>query len=508
MAVEWQRPDSGASHALLIELARALTHAGRSNEAGDAYMRAAEGRPESERFEYHQRAAEQYLNHGHVEKGYAVLRELLHGVGLRMPKQGTPAVVALAVQRLRLRVSALWPIKRTSPMTEAAARRLEVCLLVGRGLSMIEPVRGAGFQTRACRLALRTGEPRRVAMALSLEAALEASAGHKSKARVDSLLDRSEQLAHQLDDLPVLAYSRFLRGVTHYLRADWSTSLEYCREAETLLRERCVNVWWEIDQSASFAIWNLCYLGRMAEAAARVAPLLKEASDRGDRLLRSQLLSGISVLIPLAQNTEPEAVREELLSAVQPFRGEGYHMPHLLQLLGLCEIDLYLGNGSDAHDRIESEYPRVAASLLLEVEFIRIEVLGLRARCAIAAAKCAAHPAPLLAAARRYARMLERVGSAWARAYAEPVYAQLALAEHAESAALRRLRSSVDQFERLDMSLRAAAAAYRMSGVMGGTTGAAARHAAITRMRELGVHDTEAVARVFMPLEAMSRGRS
>ena len=281
LALEWQRAGAAESHALLVRLASALTNAGRSHEAGDTYMRAAEASEEPDRFHCQQRAAEQYLNHGHVEKGYAVLRELLRGVGLTMPRQGAPAVVALALQRLLLRTSALWPITASSPLSEAAARRLDVCLVVGRGLSMIEPIRGAGFQTRACRMALRTGQPRRVAVALSLEAALEAAAGHKPRSEWTGLLDRSEQLAQQLDDLPILAYSRFLRGVTHYLRADWNTSLKYCREAETLLRERCINVWWEVDQSASFGIWNLCYLGQIAEAAVRLAPLLKEAERPG-----------------------------------------------------------------------------------------------------------------------------------------------------------------------------------------------------------------------------------
>ena len=70
----------------------ALAHAGRSLEAGDAYLRAAEGSDVSPTaLFYKQRAAEQYLNHGHVEKGYQVLEDLVRAVGLRMPKRGAHA---------------------------------------------------------------------------------------------------------------------------------------------------------------------------------------------------------------------------------------------------------------------------------------------------------------------------------------------------------------------------------------------------------------------------------
>jgi eukaryotic-like serine/threonine-protein kinase len=241
---------------------------------------------------------------------------LVRAAGLRMPKRGFSAMHSLFMQRLRLRLRGLEPRPASGSVRHDVLRHIDVCLLVGKGLSMLEPLHGAEFQTRALRLSLETGDPKRVALALGLEAAFQSVAGYRVRRRVDRLLEHSERLSCNLDDTHLSAYLRFLRGVTHYLRGEWRTALDHCRRAEALFRERCVNVWWEVDQSASYAIWNLCYLGELGEAAARVQPLLNEASERGDRLLVNQLLTGITVLIPLSQGVDPEQVRRDLVAGV------------------------------------------------------------------------------------------------------------------------------------------------------------------------------------------------
>lgn len=501
LALGWQPSSSESSRRLKIDLAAALANAGRSIEAGDAYLSATEGSAVGDALLYKQRAAEQYLNHGHVEKGYEVLADLVRAVGLRMPKRGAHAVMSLFLQRLRLWLRGIGYRGRARRQArETTLRQIDVCLVVGKGLSMIEPIRGAEFQTRALRLALGTGDPKRLAIALALEAPLEAASGLKARRRVDRLLEQSELLTTELNDVQLFAYSRFLRGAAHYLFGELSASLSDCREAESLFRERCINVWWEIDQSASYAIWNLCYLGRLGEAATRVRPLLKEASERGDRLLMSQLLTGITVLVPLSQNDDPEQVRQELLSGVKPWQGQSYNMPHLLLMFGLCQIDLYLGRGAEARARIEGDRSNIRSSLLMQVQFLRIETLGLRARCALAAAATARDPRPLLAEARRAARSLERIGTAWALAYSTPVRAQLAMAVGAYESAAVLFTTASERFSGLDMRLHAAAAEYRQASLVGGPTGLARQAASLSEMRTLGVKDPEAMARVLVPL--------
>jgi len=500
LALGWQHADVNETLRLKVGLATALAHAGRSVEAGDAYLRATEGSSEVDALEYKQRAAEQFLNHGHVEQGFDVLADLVRAVGLRMPKRGVYAVLSLLMQRLRLRLGGLAFRPAKQPARENVLRQIDVCLVVGKGLAMLEPIRGAEFQTRALRLSLETGDPKRVALGLGLGAAFEAVAGHRARRRVDGLLDQSERLASGLDDVRLSAYLRFLRGVTHYLRGEWRISLEHCRQAESWFRERCVNVWWEIDQSASYMIWNLCYLGQLGEAATLVRPLLKEAGERGDRLLTSQLLTGITVLVPLSQGGDPEQVRRDLVSGVRPWQGESYNIPQLLLLFGHCQIDLYLNRGLDAWARVACDSAKVRSSLLMQVQFLVIEYFGLRARCALSAASVAPDPQPFLSQARKAVRRLERTDTAWARAYATPVRAQLAIAAGAHESAAALYTKAAEQFDALDMRLHAAVARYRLSGLIGGALSVTTKAASRSEMQRLGITDPDAMARVLSPL--------
>jgi tetratricopeptide (TPR) repeat protein len=499
-ALGWQPSSAEERQRLRIALAGALAHAGRSAEAGDAYLRATADVAVADGIVYKQHAAEQYFNHGHVEKGYGVLTDLVRAVGVRLPERGASALASLLFERFRLRVHALPYRRPVGAAREEMLRQVDVCLVVGKGLAMIEPLRAMEFQSRALRLALTSGDPKRIAIGLALEAAFEAADGHTARRRVDELLGESEKRAADLEDVRISAYMRFIRGSVHYLRGEWEASLQHCREAESQFRERCVNVWWEIDQAVSFVCWNLSYLGRFGEAASYVRPLLKEAAERGDRHLMSQLLTGMNVLIPLSQNHDVEHVRHELVTRVRPWQGGPYNLPHLLVTYSLCLMDLYLGRGADAQARMARELPHIKSSMLPRVQLLRIELHGFRGRCAVAAARTAGDPAPLLAEARRAVRALERIGAPMARAYATEVRSQLALATGAYESAAALLKLAAGQFQGLEMRMHAAAAEYRLSDLMTGTASLATRSTSISAMRTLGIEDPEKMTRVRFPL--------
>jgi tetratricopeptide (TPR) repeat protein len=499
-ALGWQPSSPEERQRLRVAVAGALAHAGRSAEAGDAYLRATEEVAVTAGNVYKQHAAEQYFNHGHIEKGYSVLTDLVQAVGVRLPERGASALASLLFERFRLRAHA-FPFRRpVGAAREAMLRQVDVCLVVGKGLAMIEPLRAMEFQSRALRLALTSGDPKRISIGLALEAAFEGSAGHTATRRVNRLIGESEKLAADLKDVRISAYTRFIRGSVHYLRGEWLDSLRHCREAESLFRERCVNVWWEIDQSVSFVCWNLSYLGRFGEAAAYIRPLLKEAGERADRHLISQLLTGMNVLIPLSQNQEPEQVRHELVTRVRPWQGGIYNLPHLLVTYSQCLLDLYLGRDADAYARIALELPHIKSSMLPRVQLLRIELHGHRARCAVAVAGTAADPKPLLAEARRAVRALERIGAPMARAYATEIRSQVALATGAHESAAALLKSAAKEFQGLEMRMHAAAAEYRLSDLMTGPAALDTRSAGISAMRSLGIKDPEKMTRVWFPL--------
>ena len=177
-------------------------------------------------------------------------------------------------------------------------------------------------------------------------------------------------------------------------------------------------------------------------------------------------------------------------------------------MFGLCEIEMYRGRGDEALARLHEDLAPLRASLLLEVQFIHIEVLGYRWRCALAAAAGARDPGPLLAEARRAGRRLERIGTPWARAYAADARAQLAIAED-DPRAVDLLNSAAAHYDGLDMQLRAATARYRLGAVIGGINGRALQAASVSQMQSLGILDSEGMVRLFMPIEApLTRARA
>ena len=87
----------------------------------------------------------------------------------------------------------------------------------------------------------------------------------------------------------------------------------------------------------------------------------------------------------------------------------------VVTLTASAQIELYRGDGAAAWQHIVEQWPAMASSALLHVECVRIFMVHLRARCALAAAASAADPEPLLKVVRQDARKLEREKPSWCR---------------------------------------------------------------------------------------------
>jgi len=93
---------------LRTRLGDALANAGRSAEAAEQYLIAAQGLEASHCLELQRRAAMHFLMSGHIQRGHAVLRNVLATVRMNLPRGAKSAIVSLVLRRsvLRLRVSA------------------------------------------------------------------------------------------------------------------------------------------------------------------------------------------------------------------------------------------------------------------------------------------------------------------------------------------------------------------------------------------------------------------
>jgi hypothetical protein len=430
-------------------------------------LAAADGAPDADALEARRRAALQFLISGHIDEGLEVLRAVLDAIGMRWPATPRRALWSLLLRRAQLRLRGLG-FQRRDPRHIAAAdlARVDICLSAADGLTMADHIRGSDFRTRSLLLALRVGEPSRVARALAWEAGHVSGHGTPSRRRTERLLEAAEALAVGMGHSSALATVALVKGIASFCLGRWAAAREFFARAETIFRDRCTGVTWEIDTAHHFWLWTLFHLGELTELARRRSALLEEAHERGDLYAATNLSTHLMAVVRLAAD-DPAGAREELDGAMRRWSFQGFHVQHYGALIARGHILMYQANARAAWDHVKSRWPALERSLLLNVQKVRVDALHLRAMSALAAAGAEGNPAPLLRSADGDAQRLEREAVAWASAIATQVRSGIAAARGDRESAARNLRDAAARFDALAMRLNASAARRRLGILIG-----------------------------------------
>src|SRR5262249_7499550 len=140
-----------------------------------------------------------------------------------------------------------------------------------------------------------------------------------------------------------------------------------------------------------YGLWGLAYLGWIPELARRVPLALKEARERGDIFAATSLRLGLPNIVWLAAD-RPEEAHEQAADAMQIWTRGGVHTQHYFELVARAHVDIYREDGVAAWRRLKSTWPALKSAFLLRLQSLRVELLHLRARCALAAAASAGGP--------------------------------------------------------------------------------------------------------------------
>jgi len=473
LSLELRPLDGNEGRALRRKLGDALANAGRGPEAAREYQNIANATAGDEALELLGRAGYQFCASGHIDEGRAALCTVLQRLGMRFPATRKRALLSMLWHRFKLWLRGLkFQERKAAEVPPDDLTRIDISWSVAIGLTMIDTIRGADFQTRNLLLALRAGEPYRVARSLAWEATHAAMGGEGAKKRSAQLLAAADALAARIENPHALGMATMGRGVAAYFHGAWKESREVCDKAVAIFRERCTGVTWELDTSNAFAYWSLWFLGELGEMIRRFPILVKEAHDRGDRLAEANYTTFGGPFVWLAAD-DPEGARAAQTRVMGDWSKQDFHVQHFTTLTARVQIDLYKGDGIAAWQYITQQWPLMAGSALLHVECVRIFMHHLRASCALALAAKSSNPAPLVEAAAKDARTMEREKPTWSRCM--PLMIRAALAQRAgdtaKAAAL--LAEAVTSAEAADMKLYAAAACRRRGVVLGGTEGAA-----------------------------------
>jgi hypothetical protein len=239
-------------------------------------------------------------------------------------------------------------------------------------------------------------------------------------------------------------------------------------------------------------------MGEFAELSRRWPLLLAEAQDRGDLYSVMNLSTYLLTIVRMASD-EPQRAREEVGQAMAHWSRGGYHVQHNDQAWGMAQLDLYSGRGGAAYDLITWNWPALRRSMLLQVQFIRVAMYQLRARCALSAAEAVAEPAPLLSTAAADARRLARQATPWALASFSLIRAALANYRRNHEEAVRLLTEGAARFDAIPMTLCAEALRRRLGTLVGGETGSKLVANADAWMTGQGIRRPDRMTDVYAP---------
>jgi hypothetical protein len=333
---------------------------------------------------------------------------------------------------------------------------------------------------------------------LTLEAIHVSTAGGRSRRRFAQVLESARALAEEVGNPHAQGLIPLATATAALMLGRWREAREAFDRAEVIFRDRCTGVAWELDTVHNLALWATNHMGDLAELRRRCPVLLKEAQERGDLYAITTLDTQYMTIVRLADD-DPAGALRELDAVMGRWSHRGFHVQHSTAIRAHVHIDLYRGDGQAAWRRIQRHSGAYRRSQLLRMQILRIELLELRGRSALAAALTAARPLPLLRSAERDARRLDREGEPWARAFAQLLRAGIAAAGAQRTRAMVHLAAAADQFEAVEMRLYAAAARHRLGTLLGGAQG----HDFITEaekwMRTQTIHDPARMATVYAP---------
>jgi eukaryotic-like serine/threonine-protein kinase len=488
---------------LEICLADALANAGRGAEAAQVYLLAAKEASPAVAIDLHRRAAQQFFISGHFADGSKALNTVLGKLGMELPASPRKALLFLLLRRAQIRLRGLRFRERDETQIPAQdLLRIDTCWAVGVGIAMVDMVRGADFQARHLVLALRAGEPYRVARALAMEGAYVAMGGSRSRARAQKLIDRSHRLAERVDHPYALGLATVTAGNAAWMDGRWSDARVLCEKGEQILRERCTGVDWEVLIAQLFGLASMFFLGEMGALSRRLPLLLEEAEGRGSLLRATFLRIGFCSHMAWLAADDPGTARQELEAGLAGSARDRLDYRHLWVRGARTDIALYRGEVPDASEPLDPGSRAFARTLERFVQAGFIRGLDTRARRRLAAAAEAVSPGErdgLLRGAEQHARAILGERTRWGDPLAALLRAGAAATRGETEAALRFLESAEAGFTAAAMALHAAATRRRRGELMGGDAGRDLVSGADAWMAAQSIKAPERMAAVLAP---------
>lgn len=455
---------------VLARLADALANTGRLFEAARTYLRAAAHPRAQTPFEWKRLAAEHLMASGHSVEGKRVLGEVLGELGIEIPRSLPRTIGSLLSNRLLLALRGHNATTRASDEVDPAElRRLDGLWTAFRGLLYTDGIISAHFHARYLRLALRIGEPVRLALGLGAESyLLMATKPDEKHQRADQLLASASRLADAAGSLYARGMVLLFRGQAAFFIGEFERSLRELEAAVQIFRETR-GTSQDIAQSQAHAALALQFLGRIRQLTPSAHALLREATELANPYVQGFARGALSNLVLLSADRVDEARHQlEIYEREAPRQFEAHQLNY-----ACCKaaFDRYTGRSIEGWEFTERHYPRVRKLALARFPFARSELLLWRGSAALAAAATANDPAPYLQVATEMAQELLTFRIRYMRGYGHLLQASLKSLRGEHDVAARHLREAAAAFETHGMTSYLAVCRARLANLLGGREG-------------------------------------
>lgn len=482
-----------------------LVQAGRGREAAEIFRKAAAQARAMQQLDFERRAAEQLLRAGDLNEGLKLVQAVARTLGIWLGDKPWQTLCSLAWRRMA--ISLIGPRFRIRQPEEISARDLAILdtyWSLAVGLSLVDMIRAYDFSTRHYLLAIRVGEPQRIALSLALEAGHSMIQRSRNRDRVNKSLKCAKVLAMKCAQKQVLGIVEGMETVCGFLVGEWRPAYECGVRSEQILRAECSGARWEIVSICIFSLKCLSMMGEWKNHSARLLPLLKEARTKGDRYaVTGLLLLSHSHILDLVDDN-PSAARRRIAEALSEWSQDGFHLQDFWAFYGEVETDLYEGLARRALDRIIGTWSALERSLLLKGQVVNIMALHLKARALLAVAvelrpenslfalDCVSH-------AVRIAKKIRSEKTVWGEPLGRLILAGAKAHEGFLNEAMELLSYAESAFSAVEMNQYRAVTQWCRGQLLGGSEGFKLRHKAEAWITAQGAKNPKQMLRVLGP---------
>ena len=479
-------------------LGDALSNAGWSLSAANAYRAAGKLAKVGDAIHMRQRAAELFLRAGEHELGLTAIRELLGSFDVALPSSSRGAFWAIVARRafLRLRGTGFRELSE-GQVAARELRHVDALWSIGIRLSMMDVMRGGDLLARGLSEALQVGEPQRVARALCTEAWTVLGYKRSHIARMHTIIENARTLVERHASPLLDGHLKVAEGMAAFGHFALPEGFARFRDAERVFRDNCSDVSWEISLSQVYQLIALTLTARFTDVCSRYEVWTREARERGDVWGYAHLMALGSVGAKLSRDLPNEAAEDVRESVVRWEHDHELHVQHLFSLVGATYVDLYRGVPRSL-ETLEAQWGPLRRQFFLHVRFSRTTLLELRGRARLLSAK-RRKDTGLLCAAEADARGLFSHGEGAERGLGQLLLAGVQFQRGQPERSIAFLQGAILELEAVGLELWSLSARYVLGRLLGGDSGAAVRGQARDLLGERGVVSVPKLTHMMLP---------